>query len=208
MLVVGDAAVAELCAAGGDFDLEDAGGLHLGLCGGLAGGLPAVGDDAVGDELHGVCLFGVVVDEGGVAEEDDGAVVVGVVEGGGGEDEGVDVGGGDADGEALLLLLLLLLLLVIALGLVLVGGAGDVHHAGGDVAVEVEVQGVAEVSAGAVEGAHLADHGEDDGEGGVWGVEGDVEELGGVDEGVDGLEGVDCALVVAADGVVLCFGVF
>lgn len=74
--------------------------------------------------------------------------------------------------------------------------------------MEVEVQGVAEVSAGAVEGAHVADHGEDDGEGGVWGVEGDIEELGGVDEVVDGFEGVDGALVVAADGVVFGFGVF
>lgn len=202
MLVVGDAAVAEFGAAGGDFDFKDAGALHLGLCGGLAGCLPAVGDDAVCDELHGVGLFGVVLDEGGVAEEDDGAVVVGVVEGGGGEDEGVDVGGCDADGEALLLLL------VVTFGIVFVRSTSDVHHAGGDVAVEVEVQWVAEVRAGAVEGAHVADHGEGGGEGGVWGVEGDVEELGGVDEVVDGFEGVDCALVVAADGVVLCFGVF
>lgn len=201
MLVVMHAAVAKLCAAGGDADPEDAGALHLGGRGRLAGGAPAAGDDAVCDELHGVELLGVVGDEGGVAEEGGGAVVVGVGEGGGGEDEGVDVGCGDADGEAFLLLLLNTLR-----GR---GRAGEVHHAGGDVAVEVEVEGVAEVRAGAVKGAHVADHGEDGWEGRVvGGVEGDVEERGGVDEGVDCFEGVGCAVGFAADGVCFCFEVF
>lgn len=162
-------AVADLGAGGGYFNLEQGGALQLGGGDGQAAVAPAIRDDAVGDELHGPELLIGVLDEGGVAEEDGGAVVVVVAEGGEGEDEAVDVGGGGADGHA--------------------GGvavAAKVHKAGGDVAVDVEVQGVAVVGAGAVEGAHLTDHGEDDGEGGVGRVEGEVDELGGVDDSVDG----------------------
>lgn len=118
-----------------------------------------------------------------MAVEDRGAVVVGVGVGGETEDEPIDFGGGDADGEALF------------------GGGlpGQVHDAGGDVAVEVAVQRVVYVRGGVVEGAHLADHGEDGGEG-VFGRggEGDVEDGGGVDYGVDGAEVVCCCCLLGS----------
>lgn len=75
--------------------------------------------------------------------------------------------------------------------------------------MEVEIERVAEVRAGTVKGAHVADHGQDGREGGVIvrGVEGDVEQGRGVDEGVDCFEGVACAVGFAADGVCFRFGV-
>lgn len=74
--------------------------------------------------------------------------------------------------------------------------------------VEVEVKRVTEVGAGTIKGAHLADHGEDDGEGLGGRVEGDVEDLGGVDNAMDGLEGVGAALVETLDRVGSLFRVF
>ena len=47
--------------------------------------------------------------------------------------------------------------------------------------------------------SHLSDHGQDRGEWVVWaGVEGDVEDFGVVDYGVDGTEVVGCCLHVLA----------
>ncbi|KAK4194668.1 natural resistance-associated macrophage protein-domain-containing protein [Triangularia verruculosa] len=106
-----------------DLDLEHGSGSEFAGCGRGAGVGPAVGGDFIGDELEGVELFGGVGDGGGVPEEDGGAVVVAVGEGGEGEDEAVDGGGGDGYGEAW----------------GGVGGAGGVYEAGGDVTVEVEV---------------------------------------------------------------------
>lgn len=46
----------------------------------------------------------------------------------------------------------------------------------------------------------MANHGDDDGEGGVWGVKGDLDELRGVDEGVDMLQSVGAFLYVLVWG--------
>lgn len=172
MLVVSRRRLPHFRAPGLDLDAQDAGALHLRAGRGQPRVPPAALHHAVGDELHGVQLLLRVLDESGVAEEHGGAVVVAVVEGGEGEDQAVDVGGGDADGQA---------------GV----GADDVHDAGGDVAVEVQVEGVGEVGAGTGEGAHLADHGEDGWEGGGGRVEGDVDDGRGVDEAVDDLQSID-----------------
>ncbi|KAK1244869.1 hypothetical protein MKX08_004498 [Trichoderma sp. CBMAI-0020] len=145
-----------------------------------------------------VLLLLLVLDESGVAEEHDGAVIVRVVEARRSEDEGVNVRGGDCHRQPPFLFLL-----------ILCGGSlCDVEHARGDVAVDVQVQGVANIGAGTVKGAHLADHGQDGGEGGVGSGEGDVDDGRGVDEPVDGFEGVAGTLVVAADGVGAGLGVF
>lgn len=56
--------------------------------------------------------------------------------------------------------------------------------------VEIEVLHVTHVGAGAVKGAHVADHGQRRGKGAVRGVEGHVEDGAGVDDFVDRLEGV------------------
>lgn len=165
---------ADLGTARGNLDLEEAGALEFGVVDGEPGVPPPIRHDAVGDELHGVELLLLVLHEGGVAEQDSGPVVVVMVEGAEGEDEAVDVRDGDADGQARRRALF----------------ATHIHHTRGDVAVEVEVQRVPEVGGRAVKGAHLADHGDDDGEGGARGVEGYVDELGGVDQAVDRLEGV------------------
>lgn len=59
-----------------DLDAQYTRAAHLGRVGRHAGVLPAGGEHAVGYEFHGVeFLFG-ALDEGGVAEEDGGPVVV------------------------------------------------------------------------------------------------------------------------------------
>lgn len=60
--------------------------------------------------------------------------------------------------------------------------------------MQVAFLGLADVCGWEVEGSHLSDHGQDRGERVVWaGVEGDVEDFGVVDYGVDGAE-VVCSL--------------
>jgi len=61
--------------------------------------LPPVRDYAVGDEFHGPELLVQCGDEGCVAEQNSGAVVVVVGVGGEGQDEAVDFGGCDTDGK-------------------------------------------------------------------------------------------------------------
>lgn len=56
--------------------------------------------------------------------------------------------------------------------------------------VEIEVLHVTDVGTGAVKGTHVADHWEHGGEGAVGSIEGDVEDGAGVDDFVDGLEGI------------------
>lgn len=68
------------------------------------------------------------------------AVVVVMRVGREGEDQAIDAGCGDADGET-------------GVG----AAAGEVHDAAGNVAMEVEVQGVCEGGGGPGEGAHLSD---------------------------------------------------
>ena len=68
--------------------------------------------------------------------------------------------------------------------------SAEVHDTRGHVAVEIELQDVANVCAGTVEGGHLADHGQDYGKGGVGCGEGDMEELGAVDYRVNNFESV------------------
>lgn len=63
--------------------------------------------------------------------------------------------------------------------------------------MQVQVQGVAKVGAGPVKGAHLADHGQDDGERRAGAVKRDVEDLGAVDEAVNLLEGVVTLVLVS-----------
>lgn len=84
---------------------------------------PAVGNDRVGDELHGPEFLVDVFDERRVPEEHGGAVVVVVRVGCEGKHYAVDFAGRDADAHAF------------ACG----GGAGEVHDSRGDVAVEVAV---------------------------------------------------------------------
>jgi hypothetical protein len=60
--------------------------------------LPPVRNHAVGDEFHGPELLVKSSDEGCVAKENGGAVVVVVRVGREGEDEAVDFGGRDANG--------------------------------------------------------------------------------------------------------------
>lgn len=110
-----------------------------------------------------------------MTEQDRRAVVVAVAVGRQREHQPVDLGGGDADGEAG--------------GAGGYGGARQVHDARRDVAVQITVERVGDGGGGAGEGAHLADHGEDGGEWGVRvGLEGDVEDGCGVDDGVDRVE--------------------
>lgn len=60
--------------------------------------------------------------------------------------------------------------------------------------MEIEVLRIRGGGGWAFEGTHLADHGECGREGGVWGVEGEVEDWGGIDEVVDGSESVDALM--------------
>ena len=56
--------------------------------------------------------------------------------------------------------------------------------------MEVKVQWVRDVGARTGKGTHLPDHGHDDGERGVGRVEGDVNKRGGIDEAMNGSQGV------------------
>lgn len=171
----------DLGARARDLHAQDAGALQLrGV--GVARVLPAGRHEGGGDELQRVQALGGVGHEVGVPEDDGGAVVAAVVVGGEGEDDAVELCGGDADGDAA----------VWCVGVV--GGWGETDEAGGCGAVEVEYSAVAFVrESGVWVGARAADHGQDYGEG--WGVvvvgsgggEGDMEDGGFVDDGVDGL---------------------
>lgn len=89
-------ALSDFCTGGLYLHPEDPGGSKFrGV--GVARVLPALGDEVVGDELHGVQALGLVRDDVGVAEDDGGAVVATVVIGGEGEDDAVEEGGTDAD---------------------------------------------------------------------------------------------------------------
>lgn len=56
--------------------------------------------------------------------------------------------------------------------------------------MKIQVQHITEIGAGAVERAHLADHGQDGWEGAVGVLERDMEHWACVDDAVDGLEGI------------------
>lgn len=117
-----------------------------------------------------------------MTEQHSGAVVVAVRVRREGEHKTIDVGSGRGERQSLLLLLLLA---------VAAGAPRLVHDARRHVAVQVQVEDVARVGAGARERSHLTDHGEDRGKGGVppsWGREGDVEDGACVDDLVDRLE--------------------
>lgn len=112
-----------------------------------------------------------------MTEQHSGAVVVAVRVRREGEHKTIDVGSGRGERQSLLLLLL--------------AAPRLVHDARRHVAVQVQVEDVARVGAGARERSHLPDHGEDRGKGGVppsWGREGDVEDGACVDDLVDRLE--------------------
>lgn len=182
LFLVARPADADLAAATDDLDLEDRGRRHLGGHGRDAGVAPAVGDDAVGDGLHGPELLLGRRHDRGVAVDRDGAVVDVVRVRGQAEDEAVDFCRRDGHGEAFVLLSLRVVRAR--------RRAGEIHQSRAHVPVHVNVQRFAQGGGGVVETRGHPDHGQRHGErvGRVRSVEGDVDISTFVDDGVDGFE--------------------
>jgi len=64
------------------------------------------------------------------------------------------------------------------------------HHWLTDSPVEIQIEHLTQISAGAGKGAHLADHGQDGGKGAIVGLERDMQHGARVYDLVDGLEGI------------------
>lgn len=157
----------DLGARAPDLDAQDAGAPELRRVG-VAGVVPARGDEVVGDEPHGVQALGFVRDDVRVPEGDGAAVVAGVVVRGEGEDDAVELRRADADRYAAAAAALLTAATAGWGFAVFGGGFGEAEDARGDVAVEVDYAAFALVWGGWVGvGARAAEHGEDDGEGRV-----------------------------------------
>ena len=105
---------------GGDFGerkLEDAGSFQLSFVW-LARIVPAARNEFFGEGMESGEFFGGIVEQSGMAEGDDGAVVHGVIENGACKNEAVGERDGDADGET---------------------GSEPAEHATGSGAVEIEM---------------------------------------------------------------------
>lgn len=80
------------------------------------------------------------------------------------------------------------------------GVTGQIHDARADVAMEIAVQWLVDACRWELVGTHLADHGKDGREGvlGPW-IEGDMEDLRVVDDGVNGPQVIGgCCKVVSS----------
>lgn len=194
--VVGRRFVAHFTAAGLDGDPEDARAGDVSLCGWQSGVLPAVGDDLVGDDGHGVQDLVGVRDELGVAEQHGRSVVERVVEAGQREYHAVDPGRRDAQRKARFTRRL--------------GLAHQVVQPGAHIAVQVALERFIKPRAGVLKGAHGPDHGQDG-----WELvlrvrrKGHIDDEGAVDQRVDEAQLVSPSLGSRAhDGVARHLGVF